>query len=99
MGDGRWASPPYQAKRTLQVLSKMFNMAEVRGLRPNGSNLCRHVPKYRGEKRERYLVHHELQRLGEALRPDHTKDPHDADDHCLQAFKQIANFWSCHRAI
>ncbi|MCE5974929.1 site-specific integrase [Sinirhodobacter sp. WL0062] len=58
---------PYQANRTLQVLSKMFNMAEVWGLRPDGSNPCRHVPKYREEKRERYLGQYELQRLGEVL--------------------------------
>lgn len=60
-------STPYQANRTLQVLSKMFNMAEIWGLRSEGSNPCRHVPKYREEKRERYLGQHELQRLGEVL--------------------------------
>ena len=37
---------PYQANRTLGVLSKMFNLAEIWGLRPDGSNPCRHVPKY-----------------------------------------------------
>lgn len=58
---------PYQANRTLQVLSKMFNMAEIWGLRPDGSNPCRHVPKYREVKRERFLSQHELQRLGQTL--------------------------------
>jgi integrase len=58
---------PYQANRTMQVLSKMFNMAEIWGLRPDGSNPCRHVPKYREQKRERYLSQHELQRLGTVL--------------------------------
>lgn len=58
---------PYQANRTLGVLSKMFNLAEVWGLRPDGSNPCRHVPKYREEKRERYLTTEELQRLGAVL--------------------------------
>lgn len=58
---------PYQANRTLQVLSKMFNMAEVWGLRADGSNPCRHVPKYREVKRERYLSPDELQRLGQVL--------------------------------
>ena len=33
---------PYQANRTLGVLSKMFNLAEEWGLRPDGSNPCRH---------------------------------------------------------
>jgi integrase len=58
---------PYQANRTLGVLSKMFNLAEVWGLRPDGSNPCRHVPKYREEKREWFLHPEELQRLGRAL--------------------------------
>ncbi|MBI1220498.1 MAG: tyrosine-type recombinase/integrase [Rhodobacteraceae bacterium] len=63
----RHRATPYQANRTLQVLSKMFNLAEVWGLRPDGSNPCRHVPKYREVKRERYLSHAELQRLGMVL--------------------------------
>ncbi len=58
---------PYQANRTLGVISKMFNLAEVWGLRPDGSNPCRHVPKYREKKRERYLSQAELLRLGEVL--------------------------------
>jgi len=58
---------PYQANRTLGVLSKMFNLAEVWGLRPDGSNPCRHVPKYREHMRERYLSQAELQRLGMVL--------------------------------
>ena len=58
----------YQANRTLGVLSKMFNLAEVWGLRPDGSNPCRHVKKYKEEKRERFLSDEEYKRLGEALR-------------------------------
>jgi Arm DNA-binding domain len=34
---------PYQANRTLGVLSKMLNLVEIWGLRPDGSNPCRHV--------------------------------------------------------
>ncbi|MBR9653557.1 site-specific integrase [Thalassovita aquimarina] len=63
----KFRGKPYQANRTLGVLSKMFNLAEVWGLRPDGSNPCRHVPKYREIKRERYLSQHELQRLGQVL--------------------------------
>jgi hypothetical protein len=58
---------PYQANRTLGVLSKMFTLCEIWGLRPDGSNPCRHVPKYREEKRERFLSASELRRLGETL--------------------------------
>jgi len=34
---------PYQANRTLGVLSKMFNLAELWGLRAEGANPCRLV--------------------------------------------------------
>ncbi len=63
----KFRSKPYQANRTLGVLSKMFNLAEIWGLRPDGSNPCRHVPKYREVKRQRYLSNAELQRLGQVL--------------------------------
>lgn len=58
---------PYRANRVLAVLSKMFNLAELWGLRADGSNPCRLVPKYREEKRERFLSDDELKGLGEAL--------------------------------
>jgi integrase len=59
---------PYQANRTLGVLSKMFNLAEVWGLRPDGSNPCLHVKKYPEQKRERFLSPEEFAALGKALR-------------------------------
>ena len=59
---------PYQANRTLGVLSKMFNLAELWELRPDGSNPCRHVKRFKEEKRERFLSDDEYQRLGSALR-------------------------------
>jgi integrase len=59
---------PYQANRTLGVLSKMFNLAEVWGLRPDGSNPCRHVKKYVEQKRDRFLDSAEFAELGKALR-------------------------------
>ena len=58
---------PYQANRTLGVLSKMFNMAEVWGLRPDGSNPCLHVKRFKEEKRERFLSAEEFRRLGKVL--------------------------------
>jgi integrase len=59
---------PYQANRTLALLSKFFGWAEKRGLRPDGSNPCRHIEKYREGRRERFLSQEELGRLGDALR-------------------------------
>jgi integrase len=58
---------PYQANRTLGVLSKLFNLAELWELRPDGSNPCRHVQKYKEEKRERQLGTEEFARLGQVL--------------------------------
>lgn len=58
---------PYQANRVLALLSKMMNLAEKWGLRPDGSNPCRYVEKYKEVKRERFLTGDELARLGQAL--------------------------------
>ena len=59
---------PYQANRCLEILSKMFNLAELWGLRPDGSNPRKRIKKYREEKRERFLSAAELRRVGEVLR-------------------------------
>ena len=53
--------------RTLGVLSKMFNLAEMWGLRPDGSNPCLHVKRFKEEKRERFLSAEEFRRLGKVL--------------------------------
>jgi integrase len=58
---------PYEANRVLALLSKMFNLAELWGLRPDGSNPCRHIQRFPEKKRERFLSSEELARLGEAL--------------------------------
>ncbi len=58
---------PYQANRTLGVISVIFNQCEIWGLRPDGSNPCRHVKKYTEKKRERFLSEDELKRLWETL--------------------------------
>jgi Site-specific recombinase XerD len=58
---------PYQANRVLAVVSKMFNLAERWGFRPDGSNPCRHIERFAEAKRERMLSTEELARLGDAL--------------------------------
>ncbi len=58
---------PYQANRTLAVLSKMFSLAEVWGWRADGSNPCRHVKRYKERARERFLSPEEIDRLGAVL--------------------------------
>lgn len=58
---------PYEGNRALALLSKMLNLAEAWGLRPDGSNPCRHVKRFREKKRERFLSAGELAHLGDAL--------------------------------
>ena len=59
---------PYQANRCLEIISKMFSLAEMWGLRPDGSNPRKRIRKYHEEKRERFLSGAELKRVGEVLR-------------------------------
>lgn len=58
---------PATANRTAALLSKMFNLAERWGLRPDGSNPCRHLERFRENIRRRFLSREETARLGEAL--------------------------------
>jgi len=58
---------PGAANRVLALLSKMFNLAEKWSIRPDGSNPCRHVERYRERKMERFLSAEELGRLGTVL--------------------------------
>ena len=59
---------PYQANRCLKMVSKLFVLAEMWGLRPDGSNPRKHIRKYPEEKRERFLSAAELRQIGEVLR-------------------------------
>lgn len=59
---------PYQANRNIEIISKMFNLAELWGLRPDGTNPRRHIKKYPEKKRERYYSPAELHSIGRVLR-------------------------------
>jgi len=78
---------PYQANRVLGVLSKMFNLAEVWGLRPDGSNPTRHVQKYKEIKRERYLDPDEIETLWNVLDQAVLEDTETI--HVTSAFKLL----------
>ncbi len=58
----------HEANRVLAALSKMFNLAELWGQRPDGPNSCRHVPHNTEVRNERFLSAAELRRVGEVLR-------------------------------
>jgi integrase len=60
---------PGAANRCLSLLSKMFNLAEAWGLRPDGTNPVRHIEHYpEGKKRERFLSAAEMARIGAVLK-------------------------------
>ncbi|MFM5701045.1 tyrosine-type recombinase/integrase [Aeromonas caviae] len=52
-----------EANKAFGVLRKMFNMAEVWGFRPDGTNPCRHVPMYPPGKPTRLITDDEMVRL------------------------------------
>lgn len=58
---------PRQANQALAVMSKMFHLAEVWGFRPDESNPCRKIERYKEAKRERFLSEGELATLGAVL--------------------------------
>ena len=72
----RWfdsmSGTPGNANRTLPVLSVMMRQAELWNLRPQGSNPCRNMQRYKTTPRERFLSLDELKRLGFVL--DHAED-------------------------
>jgi integrase len=64
----KMSKTPVQANRVVALLSKLMNFAEERGERPDGTNPCHHVKRYKETKATRYLSGEELTRLGAALR-------------------------------
>jgi integrase len=61
------SATPYNANHTRALLSKMFNLAEEWGLRPENTNPCRAVKKYKEHFRTRYLSKVELESLSKVL--------------------------------
>jgi integrase len=59
---------PRQANLMLAVCSKAFSLAELWEMRPEGSNPCSKIERYRENQRERFLSAEELGRLGATLR-------------------------------
>ena len=59
----RMKATPVTANRVLSCLRKMFNMAEVWGFRNDGTNPCRHIPKYPESGKTRLISDDEMVRL------------------------------------
>ncbi|MDD9996668.1 MAG: tyrosine-type recombinase/integrase [Deltaproteobacteria bacterium] len=58
---------PVAADRSAPVLSVILRQAEVYGYRPEGSNPCTGIKRYRRRNRERFLTNDEIRRLSRVL--------------------------------
>ncbi len=61
------AATPVSADRSMPVLSVIMRQAEAMGLRPEGTNPCRGIRRYRRKGRERFLSDGEIRRLSARL--------------------------------
>lgn len=59
----RMEKSPTQANRVLACLRKMFNLAEFWGYRSDGSNPCRHVPKFPEKGSTRLITDEQMVKL------------------------------------
>ena len=61
------AATPVAADRSMPILSVIMREAERVGMRPEGSNPCRGIKRYRRKGRERFLSDEEIRRLSAVL--------------------------------
>ena len=71
----RLRATPVAADRSMPVLSVIMREAERMGLRPEGSNPCRGIRRYRRKGRERFLSDDELRRLSARLAAHQARRP------------------------
>ncbi|MDE1148622.1 MAG: site-specific integrase [Azospirillaceae bacterium] len=75
----RLRATPRQANHVLSVLSKMFSLSEVWGFRPDNTNPCRLIERYRETARERFLSDDEVVEVGKAVAAaEHDRTAHDS---------------------
>ena len=70
---GSLRATPAAADRSMPILSVILREAELMGYRPEGSNPCRGIRRYRRKGRERFLSDKEIGRVAARLKV------HDAD--------------------
>ena len=78
---------PNQANRCVLVLSKIFNLCEEWGLREQSQNPCKHVQRYKENKRHRFLSKSELTRLWQTL--DEVAADNTASLYAVNAYKLL----------
>ena len=69
---------PVAADRSAPILSVIMRQAELYGYRPEGSNPCTGIRRYRRKGRERFLSMQELRRLATVLDNHETRHPREA---------------------
>ena len=74
----RLRATPVAADRSMPVLSVIMREAEAMGLRPEGSNPCRGIRRYRRKGRERFLSDEDIRRLSARLGAHETHWPQQA---------------------
>ena len=82
---------PVAADRSAPILSVIMRQAELYGYRPDGSNPCTGIRRYRRRGRERFLSQAELQRLAPVLDSHEARYPHHA------AFIRLLLLTGCRR--
>ena len=69
---------PVAADRSVPILSVIMRQAELYGYRPDGSNPCAGIRRYRRKGRERFLSEVELRRLARVLDSHEHRYPREA---------------------
>ena len=83
---------PVAADRSAPILSVIMRQAEIYGYRPEGSNPCVGIRRYRRKGRERFLSEPELRRLARALESHEDRCP------CLAAFVRLLLLTGCRKS-
>ena len=83
---------PVSADRSAPILSVIMRQAELYGYRPEGSNPCTGIRRYRRKGRERFLSETELRRLGMVL------DRHEAQHARDVAFVRLILLTGCRKS-
>ena len=71
----RLRATPVTADRSMPILSVIMREAERMGMRPEGSNPCRGIRRYRRKGRERFLSDDEIRRLSARLKAHEDRRP------------------------
>ena len=66
---------PVAADRSAPILSVILRQAEVYGYRPEGTNPCAGIRRYRRQGRQRFMSTAEIRRLGEVLARHEAEHP------------------------